>query len=402
MPNSPSPWTQVDGLHRIFNGLPTAIYVCNSRGQITYANESTAETWGCSIQLNDPASRLAKVYKLRDAAGNRISYDQSCLAQAFLNRRACHGEDIVIERPDGTFRNLLAFVTPLFEGESFEGTVSALMDVTRIKQMELSLRQANEVLEQRVLERTHELEAAKRAAEISEQTKSRFLAIISHDLRTPLSGVLIATQTMLAKGDQIPLESRNHLLSHISSCVKDQVTYVNDLSTLVSYERTGLSNFRAGLRLGEIVDSAIKAVALQAAAKKVAIHFTKPKTEPPVEGDRNQLAHLFMNLLSNSVKFTPAGGQISVSITRHQGKIRVSVADTGIGFPGEKLTEFRQLLEVKQRPGTAGEQGTGLGLDIVHQVAEVHKATIEVDSKPGSGTCISISFPRQSLQATGL
>ena len=381
-------------LRHILDELPTAIYLCDRQNTVTYCNPAAAETWGHMPTEQEPAEQLASVYRLRNERGEHISYRESCLTAGLAENRTFRGEELILERPDGTFRTLLAYVSPLEGGTEFApGTINVLVDVTKIKLMEKILRDANETLELRVRERTRELEAAKEKAERSEQAKLRFLAAISHDLRTPLSGVLVAAQAMLAKGDQVPLERRQHLLQHVVDCVREQITFINDLLTLVSYEHTGQTNFRTGLLLNRILETSRQTVALQADAKKIKIHFQRDPAEVPISGDHHQLVHLFSNLLSNAVKFTPACGRIGLAIQAHGARAHVLVQDSGIGFSPQQIQQFRNATPVAQRPGTLGEPGTGLGLAIVRHVAELHGADILLESQPGKGSCFAIAFP---------
>jgi len=389
-----APQKAAHGLRHIFDDLPTAIYLCDEKNQITYCNESAAETWGHSPIEHEPAEKLTNVYRLRNERGDRIDYRDSCMAIGLAQKRTFREQEIILERPDGTFRTLLVYVNPFDGGREFSsGTINVLIDITKIKMMEKILRDANETLEMRVRERTRELEAAKEKAERSEQAKLRFLAAISHDLRTPLSGVLLAAQAMAAKGDGVSVERRAHLLKHIVDCVREQIAFINDLLTLVSYEHAGQTNFRKDLILNSILEISQKTVELQAEAKKIRIQFRKADDKNPICGDHHQLVHLFSNLLSNAVKFTPAGGSISLDIQSLRTGARVRLQDTGVGLTTEQIDQFQNSLPVTQRSGTLGEPGTGLGLAIVRHVAELHSAEVELESAPGKGTVFSITFP---------
>lgn len=383
-----------DRLRHIFDDLPAAIYLCDEKNAITYCNDSAAETWGHSPIEHESAEQLTSVYRLRNERGDRIAYRDSCMAIGLAQKRTFRGEEIVLERPDGTFRTLLVYVNPFDGSREFPpGTINVLIDITKIKMMEKILRDANETLEMRVRERTRELEAAKDKAERSEQAKLRFLAAISHDLRTPLSGVLLAAQAMAAKGNDVSVERRAHLLQHIVDCVREQISFINDLLTLVSYEHAGQTNFRRDLILNSLLETSRKTVELQADAKKIRIQVRKDDGKNPICGDHHQLVHLFSNLLSNAVKFTPAGGSISLEIQSLRAGARVRIQDTGVGLSAEQISQFQSSLPVAQRSGTLGETGTGLGLAIVRHVAELHSAEVEIDSEPGKGTSFSITFP---------
>jgi signal transduction histidine kinase len=387
-------------LSPILDALPTAIYLCDRQNRITYGNEAAAETWGRPVRVHEPADQLAAVFRLRNERGDRISYRESCMARGLAENRTFRGEEILLERPDSSFRTLLAYVSPFAGGGEFApGTINILVDITPIKMMEKILRDANETLELRVHERVRELEAAKDKAERSEQAKLRFLAAISHDLRTPLSGVLVAAQALLAKGEQVPPAQRAHLLQHVVDCVREQLTFINDLLTLVSYEHAGQTNFRTGLPLERILEASCRTVDLQAEAKKIKIHFAKNPPNLTVRGDFHQLVHLFSNLLSNAVKFTPPGGHIALAIQPHGTQSCVLVQDSGVGFSPEQIQQFRNATPVAPRPGTLGEPGTGLGLAIVHHVADLHGAQVALESHPGKGSCFAITFPPDTLSS---
>jgi two-component system, OmpR family, phosphate regulon sensor histidine kinase PhoR len=147
------------------------------------------------------------------------------------------------------------------------------------------------------------------------------------------------------------------------------------------------------VRLSEVARAVAGELALTAAAKSITTSVEVVGEEPAVPGDYNRLYQVVSNLLGNAIKFTPAGGQIAIRVQPAPGRVALRVRDTGIGIPAEQLAEMFAHFKQISRPGTAGEQGTGLGLTIVRRLVELHGGGITVDSEEGHGSTFTISLP---------
>lgn len=262
----------------------------------------------------------------------------------------------------------------------------------KLSQKVNELESLNRELEERVAARTEELRAANTRLLELNRMKDEFLAIVSHDLRSPLSGIVLGTETMIAQDAVIPSEKRLELLQQIGVCAAEQINFVNDLLALARNESDREKLYLSKLRLSELAADALRNIAFNADAKGLKVELQVSPQEPLVEGDRQRLMQLFNNLLTNAIKFTPPSGHILIEVTPEGKMVRVTITDTGVGISADQLPRIFERYHVGRR-GTAGEAGSGLGLVIAKQVVELHHGTITIESTPDVGTIAVVHLP---------
>jgi signal transduction histidine kinase len=251
----------------------------------------------------------------------------------------------------------------------------------------------NRELEERVAARTEELRGANTRLLELNRMKDEFLAIVSHDLRSPLSGIVLGSETMIAQHALIPPEKQVDLLKQIAACAAEQIAFVNDLLAIARNDSDGKKLYLSNLRLSEVSLDAIRNVAFNSDAKGIKVDLRVAPGEPLVEGDRQRLMQLLNNLLTNAIKFTPPAGKIVVEISPGGSMVCVKVSDTGVGIPADQLPQIFERFHTGHRRGTAGETGTGLGLTIAKQVVELHHGSIVIESTPDVGTTAIVHLP---------
>ena len=258
----------------------------------------------------------------------------------------------------------------------------------------LSLLQLNLVRTER---RNREAEEARHAAESANRSKSRFLAVMSHELRTPLNAIigfsdLIRTQSV---GPLQPAKYREYADDiHVSG--QNLLAVINDILDMAKIEDGKMVLFEEAIDLDEQIAGATRSVSERARQGQVALDRQVAPGLPPLFADQRSVRHILLNLLSNAIKFTPGGGRVCVQTERtREGGLELVVADTGIGMSAEHLavalTPFGQVANEYTRL----HDGTGLGLPLVKSLAELHGATMEIDSALGQGTTVRIVFPRE-------
>ncbi len=256
-------------------------------------------------------------------------------------------------------------------------------------------------LEMRVRERTNELEVAMReaqnahkAAEQANQMKSQFLANMSHELRTPLNSIINFTR-IIAAGMRGPVtDEQVDYLDRVRGSGEHLLGLINDILDLSKIEAGRLELHMEHCSLCELVRSTMSTAAGLTKGKPVELIQDIATDLPPVQADRTRMRQILLNLLSNAAKFTDEGS-ITVRV-RHEGpEIFVSVIDTGIGIPADKLDiifeEFRQVDSGTDR----SYQGTGLGLSICKRLVDMHGGRILVESTPGAGSTFTFTLPTE-------
>ncbi len=295
--------------------------------------------------------------------------------------------DLHARRKDGTEFPVEIGLSPVKTSGGLYIT-AVVRDVTERKRIEAQVR----LLEKGYLQ---ELEARKQEADRLNRLKSEFLASVSHELRTPLH-TIIGFSELLAEQSSGPLnEEQTRFIGHIHRDAEHLLALINDVLDISRIEAGGLYLHTEILELGDLISEVAKAIKPIADAKGLSLHWQK-MIPIKVSADPLRLRQVFYNLLTNAVKFTPAGGTISVDarLTNEQ-TVQVTVSDTGIGIAQEQQSHiFERFYQVGVT--TQGvREGTGLGLAICQQLVEMHGGKIWVESEPGEGSKFHFSLTTQ-------
>jgi signal transduction histidine kinase len=227
----------------------------------------------------------------------------------------------------------------------------------------------------------------------ADRVKDEFVALISHDLRTPLTSIMGYSELALDDDLVPPLDAeRRGYLEVVSRSSHRLLRLVDDLLFVARLQSGRLDLTATALDLREVARQAADEAQRRAEAKGIQLVF---RAEGPVEieADRGRIFQLLDNLVSNAIKFTPDGGMIEVSVTTN-GAAVLEVRDTGVGFTAE---EARRIFERFFRTEAAVEgqvQGTGLGLFIAHAITEAHGGTISAAPREGGGAVFTVELPR--------
>ena len=274
-----------------------------------------------------------------------------------------------------------------------EEVVRAQEEATRVRseldQVMLQMREANE----RLVVATVRGQTLTEEAETANRSKDEFLAMVSHEVRTPLNAVL--GWARLLKSKQLDEERSAHAFETIERNATALAHIIDDLLDISRIVAGTLHLVHYPVDLVGTAQAAVDAVRPLAAAKNVQLQFSPdPSSTEVVSGDAARLEQVVVNLLSNAIKFTPGGGRVDVSIKRAGPNLELTVEDNGEGiapaFLPQVFDRFRQADSATSRR----HGGLGLGLAIVRQIVELHEGTVRADSSgPGKGATFTVCLP---------
>ncbi len=247
-----------------------------------------------------------------------------------------------------------------------------------------------------------ELLNAKQQAEKASSAKSDFLAKISHEIRTPLNAIIGFSEVMMEERfGPVGNERYKQYLRDIHTSGGHLVSLLNDLLDLSKIEAGKLELSFASVDLNELIQQCVALMQPQANRQRIIIRTSLSPTLPLVVADARSVRQIALNLLSNSIKFTGAGGQVIVSTALNDGggEVILRVRDTGVGMSEKDiaiaLEPFRQLATSVRW----GSNGTGLGLPLTKALAEANRATFSIKSAVNAGTLVEVAFPGVRLAA---
>jgi signal transduction histidine kinase len=311
------------------------------------------------VLLMNPAARLAflaeatlpEEARLQDVVGNEKLLT---LFQRAMEKGSPQEEEIPVS--DG--RTLFATLTPVRD----VGWVAVMQDITHLKKLD--------------------------------KMKSDFVATVSHDLRAPLQMIYTYTGLLPEVG---PLnESQKEFIEGINHNVEKTSVLISDLLDLAKIE-AGMEMTMKACQIDKLVRAALTSLLKQATLKGITIHTEIDSHLPPVAGDPTRLEQVMTNLIDNAIKYTPAGGQITISARSADYEVIVEVTDTGIGIsPEDKVHLFEKFFRVRSLQ-TKDIEGTGLGLAIVKSIVERHGGRMQVRSQPGVGSTFGFALSATSV-----
>ena len=262
----------------------------------------------------------------------------------------------------------------------------------QIIQLRSALQAANRTLERRVHERTAELEAALQRLSELNQMKANFVANISHELRTPLTHIKGYLELLLSDSLGPLTEEQRHGLQ-VSHKAGDRLeNLIDDLIMFSMASHGELSLKQEPLDIRRLVSMAARNATQKAEERGVTVNIMAKEQVPMVTGDSEKIVWVLNQLLDNAIKFTPSGGRVVISLKEESTNlVMVTVTDTGIGIPANRLQEIFEPFHQLDGSSTRRAGGTGLGLSLVRQIVEAHGSLLDVSSIEGRGT--TFKFP---------
>jgi signal transduction histidine kinase/CheY-like chemotaxis protein len=249
-----------------------------------------------------------------------------------------------------------------------------------------------EELEIKVDERTQQLQEANQRLETASRHKSEFLASMSHELRTPLNAIIGFTRLVLRRSRDVLATRQAENLEKILISAEHLLALINDILDLSKVEAGRMEVRAARFELEPLVDLCLRTVEPMVKPERVRLVKALPLGLPTLVSDEDKLRQILINLLSNAIKFTETGS-VTVKARAGAGQVAITVSDTGIGIPGDKLElifeEFRQA----DAGTTRRYGGTGLGLSISRHLARLLGGDLTVASTFGAGSAFTVTLP---------
>jgi PAS domain S-box-containing protein len=316
----------------------------------------------------------------RAEAGIKLVLDEKKVSNYELTARARDGKETFVSYNATTFYD---------RDRRLQGVFAAARDVTEQKAAEVALRHAHDGLSRA----NAELDQAGRL-------KDEFLANMSHELRTPLNAILGLSEALL---EQVagPLNVRQtKSVTTISTSGAHLLALINDILDLSKIESGMLELNPDSVNLREFCESCLLFVRTQATHKSISVDFEYDGSGDKFSADPKRLKQILVNLLTNAVKFTPAGGRIglTVAVLAAQEVVRFTVWDTGIGIaPENERKLFRAFTQIDSGL-TRAQEGTGLGLALVAKLVELHGGSVALESELGKGSRFIVTLPQLAVQ----
>lgn len=284
-----------------------------------------------------------------------------------------------------------------FLGESFNRMIAALAA------SEKQIRENRELLERRIKERTSQLEQAMRAAQKADEAKSEFLANVSHDLRTPMNGVLGMLD--IALDHELSPEVRDQLQT-ANRCARSLLLLLNDILDMSKIEAGRMTLEKIPFDVRTLLEDCVKSHQPKAADNHVELRFeVSPEVPEQIAGDPLRIRQILWNLIGNAVKFTEDGA-VTVRIEHRstgegRSMLEIRVQDTGTGIPADKLLSIFE--KFTQADGSVSRRfgGTGLGLAITKKLVELHNGELRVESQLGQGSTFIATLEYDAQEGSG-
>ena len=372
---------------------------------------------GDIVLMNEPAERLFNVPGTASEAAQRHVRANGAHLTSFVS-------NVLTRTGEQRYRGEIQLSDPItgraLPVEGVAGTilseqgelmwvVTILHDMTEaIEKARLfeQLKQASAELERKVQEATAELadqnELLRRqhiALEQASALKSQFLANMSHEFRTPLNAILGYTH-MLLNGVTGPVsDQQRKSLTRIDSNSRHLLALINDILDITRIEAGRMPLNLSTFRFPELVNEVMSELEPIIKRSNLVVSARMPRSLPSLKSDRQKVKQIVLNLLSNALKFTPAGS-VTISAT-HNGKNRfvdIAVTDTGVGIPpDDQVKVFEDFRQLDSSPAR-GYGGTGLGLSICRRLSQMLGGTIELESEPGRGSTFTLRLPARVRQ----
>lgn len=227
-----------------------------------------------------------------------------------------------------------------------------------------------------------------------DEARREFIANVSHELRTPLTNVKSYTETLIDAAGELPTDTEVKFLSVIAGETDRMTRIVKDLLTLSKLDCGKMDLHFHRFSMQHMVESVYNAMVLEAGNNGLELKLNIQGKMPDMNGDRERLEQVVINILSNAVKYTPSGGHIVLSAARRdEGHVMIRVKDDGMGIPKDDIPRLFERFYRVDKARSRAKGGSGLGLAIAKEMVEAHRGTIYLESQLDAGTTVTVVLP---------
>jgi signal transduction histidine kinase/ActR/RegA family two-component response regulator len=363
---------------RMLENLPDGVARLDATGRYAFVNRAVSILFGCDV-----SGFIGRTLDQAEFAPGMALPFRSSFDAVVASRET---REFSFSMPRGA-RNLHFQIVVIPELDDRNRLISVLMvarDVTQQTEAQLE-RDALLVREQ----------ASRMQAEAAARVRDEFLAIVSHELRSPLNGIQSWTHVLEA---YVPMDQPlvERAVAGIKLGVQQQVRLIEDLldATLIMSGKLRLS--KEAVAVESCIDAAISSVAALAAEKNIVVTKRVMRPIDAVEIDGKRIEQVVWNLLSNAVKFTPEGGTVQVSLDVHDDQLQIAVEDNGRGIPAQFLPYLFDPFRQADESSTRRAGGIGIGLTLVRRLTELHGGHVKVESQgENRGSVFRVALPLQ-------
>jgi diguanylate cyclase (GGDEF)-like protein/PAS domain S-box-containing protein len=402
----------LDELYRVITDLDEATSYLKNVLDDSQDMIMTTDNEGTIIEFSRGGERILG-YTRDEIIGRKASdfyldkEERAMVLNTLKGSGAMFNYETVLLKKDGSPVNISLTISELkSQTGRVIGTVGISKDITEEKRLRDELHTKNEELnelnirlEDKVLERTRELEKMNRDLAKANQMKARFISNMSHELRTPLNSILGFSEILIEKtfGDLNEKQVRH--VSNISASGKHLLALVNNILDLAKIEAGKIDLFYEEFGIRETVNEVVMIMNFLASKKSIKIQMDVPSDINSFYADKVKFKQVLYNLISNAIKFTPEGGDLGIRVEvlknmnaivpwalEGQRLLKVSVWDRGVGIKTEDLERIFEEFEQADSSSSRDYQGTGLGLALTKRLVDLHGGQISVQSVYGEGS----------------
>lgn len=344
----------------ILASMGEGLIATNSHGSIELVNKAAADMLDYSIKEFD-GKRFTDIIKVIDEKGEAVVFEKTPINTSLVTGRKFTGDNFTYYRKDGKGISVGVTVSPIFLNDKIIGAIEVFRDVTREKQVD--------------------------------KMKTEFISLASHQLRTPLSAMKWFLE-MLLHGDAGTMTTeQTEMITNVNLSNERMIALVNSLLNISRIESGRIIIEPTPTDLGALVKDVVDELKQKIEERRHSVVVSMNPNIPKINIDPKLVRHVYMNLLTNAIKYTPKGGEIIVMISRKDNEVISQVSDNGYGIPANEHSKIFQKFYRAENVIKIETEGTGLGLYLAKAIVESSGGKIWFESEKDKGTTFWFSLP---------